>query len=67
MIEKKSNIATHRFLDEAGDTTIYGKGKKDVIGQMSMAQSVRAIFQCFSFNKTKALYFNLASRYVIFK
>ncbi len=22
----------HRFLDEAGDTTFYGKGKKNIIG-----------------------------------
>ena len=32
MIEQKNKIAVHRFLDEAGDTTVYGKGKTDVIG-----------------------------------
>jgi hypothetical protein len=33
MIEQKNKIAVHRFLDEAGDTTVYGKGKTDVIGK----------------------------------
>jgi len=33
MIEQKNKIAIHRFIDEAGDTTIYGKGKKNVIGE----------------------------------
>jgi hypothetical protein len=33
MIEKKNKIAIHRFLDEAGDTTVYGKGKIDAIGK----------------------------------
>jgi len=23
----------HRFLDKAGDTTFYGKGKKNIIGE----------------------------------
>lgn len=32
MIEKKNKIATHRFLDEAGDTTFYGKGQSNIIG-----------------------------------
>lgn len=32
MIEKKNKLATHRFLDEAGDTTVYGKGKTNIIG-----------------------------------
>jgi len=32
MIDKKNKIATHRFLDEAGDTTIYGKGRTCAIG-----------------------------------
>ena len=32
MIDKKNKIATHRFLDEAGDTTVYGKGKVSAIG-----------------------------------
>ncbi|HMN91463.1 MAG TPA: hypothetical protein PKD70_07565, partial [Saprospiraceae bacterium] len=27
----------HRFLDEAGDTTFYGKGKVDIIGQMGVS------------------------------
>ena len=26
-------IITHRFLDEAGDTTFYGKGRKIIVGQ----------------------------------
>lgn len=29
---EKINSALHRFLDEAGDTTFYGKGKKAIIG-----------------------------------
>ena len=32
MIKKKNKLATHRFLDEAGDTTVYGKGKTNIIG-----------------------------------
>ncbi|MBA3649406.1 MAG: DUF3800 domain-containing protein [Chitinophagales bacterium] len=33
MVVAKSNIKTnHRFLDEAGDTAFYGKGKKTIIG-----------------------------------
>ena len=32
MDDKKIKI-THRFLDEAGDTTFYGKGRKPIIGQ----------------------------------
>jgi hypothetical protein len=32
-MEKKSTIKpNHRFLDEAGDTSFYGKGKKSIIG-----------------------------------
>lgn len=37
MIEKKNKLAVHRFLDEAGDTTIYGKGKTDVIGKQGVS------------------------------
>lgn len=33
MIEKKNKIAIHRFVDEAGDTTVYGKGKTNTIGE----------------------------------
>jgi hypothetical protein len=33
MIEQKNKLAVHRFLDEAGDTTVYGKGKTDAIGK----------------------------------
>ncbi|MCE1199839.1 MAG: hypothetical protein LWW85_12780 [Marinilabiliales bacterium] len=32
MFEKDPSFPFHRFLDEAGDTTVYGKGKKDVVG-----------------------------------
>ncbi len=33
MAKAKPNIKTnHRFLDEAGDTTFYGKGKKAILG-----------------------------------
>ncbi len=31
--EKDPTHTYHRFLDEAGDTTFYGKGKRQVIGQ----------------------------------
>lgn len=33
MIIRKNKIATHRFLDEAGDTTFYGKGSTNIIGK----------------------------------
>lgn len=32
MWNKKKLMDFHRFLDEAGDTTFYGKGKKNIIG-----------------------------------
>ena len=39
-MEKKSNIKhNHRFLDEAGDTTFYGKGKTSIIGQPGVSNS----------------------------
>lgn len=31
-MKKKKLMDYHRFLDEAGDTTFYGKGKKNIIG-----------------------------------
>ncbi len=31
-MEKDKLMDYHRFLDEAGDTTFYGKGKKNIIG-----------------------------------
>ncbi|UZO82400.1 hypothetical protein NBT05_07980 [Aquimarina sp. ERC-38] len=31
-MEKIKLMDYHRFLDEAGDTTFYGKGKKNIIG-----------------------------------
>jgi hypothetical protein len=31
-MEKNKLMDFHRFLDEAGDTTFYGKGKKNIIG-----------------------------------
>lgn len=33
MIQKKNKIGTHRFLDEAGDTTFYGKGSTNIVGK----------------------------------
>ena len=36
--EAKARIKiTHRFLDEAGDTTFYGKGRKPIIGQTGVS------------------------------
>jgi len=32
MSEKKQSFEYHRFLDEAGDTTFYGKGRVPIIG-----------------------------------
>ncbi|EIJ40214.1 hypothetical protein JoomaDRAFT_3268 [Galbibacter orientalis DSM 19592] len=32
-MENKKLMDYHRFLDEAGDTTFYGKGKKNIIGE----------------------------------
>ena len=29
----------HRFLDEAGDTTFYGKGKKIILGQPGISNT----------------------------
>ena len=29
----------HRFLDEAGDTTFYGKGKRLIIGEQGVSKS----------------------------
>jgi hypothetical protein len=31
-VEVQINHTSHRFLDEAGDTTFYGKGRKSIIG-----------------------------------
>lgn len=40
MNRKKINAPTkHRFLDEAGDTTFYGKGKKCIIGNEGVSKS----------------------------
>jgi hypothetical protein len=36
MDEKKIKI-THRFLDEAGDTTFYGKGRKIIVGHSGVS------------------------------
>jgi hypothetical protein len=33
MRKKKDLTSNHRFLDEAGDSTFYGKGKTNIIGQ----------------------------------
>ncbi|MBD3341717.1 MAG: hypothetical protein GF353_21610 [Candidatus Lokiarchaeota archaeon] len=33
------NITKHRFLDEAGDTTFYGKGKKCIVGNEGVSKS----------------------------
>ncbi len=34
-----TQIITHRFLDEAGDTTFYGKGRKIIVGQPGVSLS----------------------------
>jgi len=36
MDDKRIKV-THRFLDEAGDTTFYGKGRKPIIGQSGVS------------------------------
>lgn len=36
-MNKKEIKTTHRFLDEAGDTTFYGKGRKPIIGQSGVS------------------------------
>ena len=39
MIKKLTDIKTnHRFLDEAGDITFYGKGKKDILGKEGVSK-----------------------------
>lgn len=39
-MEKKKDIKhNHRFLDEAGDTTFYGKGKTSIIGQTGVSNT----------------------------
>src|SRR5438552_18540768 len=38
--ETNSNTSvTHRFLDEAGDTTFYGKGRVPIVGQPGVSLS----------------------------
>lgn len=40
MGKKQEDIATiHRYLDEAGDTTFFGKGKVDILGQNGVSKS----------------------------
>jgi hypothetical protein len=39
MLDRKNKIALHRFLDEAGDTTFYGKGKTDNIGKEGVSNT----------------------------
>lgn len=40
MVEKNKDIKpNHRFLDEAGDTSFYGKGKKSIIGSNGVSSS----------------------------
>lgn len=40
MVAQKTDIKTnHRFLDEAGDTTFFGKGKKLIVGQEGVSKS----------------------------
>ncbi len=37
-MDKSSKIKmNHRFLDEAGDTTFYGKGKKEIVGNIGVS------------------------------
>jgi hypothetical protein len=39
-MEKRKNIKlNHRFLDEAGDTTFYGKGKKIILGNEGVSKA----------------------------
>ncbi len=39
-MEKKNDIKhNHRFLDEAGDTTFYGKGKTSILGEPGVSNS----------------------------
>ena len=39
-MEKNKDIKpNHRFLDEAGDTSFYGKGKKSIIGSDGVSNS----------------------------
>ncbi|MCB0608148.1 MAG: DUF3800 domain-containing protein [Lewinella sp.] len=40
MANKKEDIATiHRYLDEAGDTTFFGKGKVNIVGENGVSKS----------------------------
>lgn len=39
MKKKKDLTSNHRFLDEAGDSTFYGKGKTNIIGQTGVSYS----------------------------
>ena len=36
---KKEEVVDHRFLDEAGDTTFYGKGRTSIVGQQGVSLS----------------------------
>ncbi len=36
---KNKTETTHRFLDEAGDTTFYGKGRRIIVGQQGVSLS----------------------------
>jgi hypothetical protein len=38
-LEKLPTFEYHRFLDEAGDTTFYGKGKLPVLGKEGVSLS----------------------------
>ena len=38
-MEKDKLMDFHRFLDEAGDTTFYGKGKKKIIGEDGVSKT----------------------------
>ncbi|WP_298763144.1 DUF3800 domain-containing protein [uncultured Polaribacter sp.] len=38
-MRKKKLMDFHRFLDEAGDTTFYGKGKRNIIGENGVSKA----------------------------
>ena len=38
--KRKSQLKTyHRFLDESGDTTFYGKGKRIIVGEEGISKT----------------------------
>ena len=40
MQKRKSHLKTyHRFLDESGDTTFYGRGDKIIVGEIGVSKT----------------------------